>query len=75
MAAVLLELQVLIADLRLALAQRRVQRSLDDMVRKYRPDQPRAPRARRRVGSGSSTRAWHVAFRMEAARQNPNVCL
>jgi hypothetical protein len=43
-ATVLLELEVLFADLRLTLAQRRVQRALEEMVRKYRPDQPRAPK-------------------------------
>ena len=32
-----------VADLRLYLAQRRLGRAIDEMVRKYRPDQPRAP--------------------------------
>lgn len=45
-APVLLELEVLLADLRLCLAQRRVQRALEEMVRKYRPDQPRAPKGK-----------------------------
>jgi hypothetical protein len=44
MAPVSIELEVLFADLRLCLAQRRVQRALEEMVRKYRPDQPRAPK-------------------------------
>lgn len=39
-----LDLAVAVADLRLYLAQRRFGRAIDDLVRKYRPDQPRAPR-------------------------------
>lgn len=33
-----------LADLRLSLAARRFSLALDDMVRKYRPDQPRMPK-------------------------------
>lgn len=33
-----------VADLRLTLAQRRFANALDQWVRKYRPDQPRAPK-------------------------------
>ena len=40
----LLELRYLLADLRLTLARRRFGRALDQLVRKYRPDQPRMPR-------------------------------
>lgn len=39
-----LEWLVAVADLRLYLAQRRFGRALDELVRKYRPDQPRAPK-------------------------------
>ncbi|WP_156460253.1 hypothetical protein [Devosia sp. Root635] len=39
-----LELRAAVADLRLHIAQRRFERALDDLVRKYRPDQPRAPK-------------------------------
>lgn len=38
-----LELEICLADLRLTLAQRRFARALGDLVRKYRPDQPRMP--------------------------------
>ena len=40
----LLELRYLLADLRLTLARRRFGRALDQLMRKYRPDQPRMPR-------------------------------
>lgn len=38
------EFEYRLADLRLSLAARRFSLALDDMVRKYRPDQPRAPK-------------------------------
>lgn len=40
----MLDLAMACADLQLYLAQRRFGRAVDDLVRKYRPDQPRAPR-------------------------------
>ena len=40
----LLELRYLLADLRLTLARRRFGRALDQLMRKYRPDQPRMSR-------------------------------
>lgn len=39
-----LEWRLAVADLRLYLAQRRFGRALDDLVRKYREDQPRVPK-------------------------------
>lgn len=49
-----LDLAVAVADLRLYLAQRRFGRAIEDLVRKYRPDQPRAPRGTQEGGSGRS---------------------
>ena len=43
-ATLLSEFEYRLADLRLSLAARRFSLALDDMVRKYRPDQPRAPK-------------------------------
>lgn len=40
----LLEWRVAVADFQLYLAQRKLGRAIDEMVRKYRPDQPRAPK-------------------------------
>jgi hypothetical protein len=40
----LLEWRVTVADFQLYLAQRKLGRAIDEMVRKYRPDQPRAPK-------------------------------
>lgn len=39
-----LALEMRCADLRLYLAQRRLGRAIDELARKYRPDQPRAPK-------------------------------
>lgn len=47
-----LEWRVAAADLRLCLAQRRLGLVLDEMVRKYRPDQPRAPKGTPEGGNG-----------------------
>lgn len=38
------ELEYRLADLRLSLSARRFSLALDDMVQKYRPDQPRMPK-------------------------------
>lgn len=60
-----LEWRIAVADLRLYLAQRRFGRALDDLVRKYREDQPRVPKgtpeAGQWVADSNSARQGQVA--------------
>lgn len=66
-----LDLAGAVADLRLYLAQRRLGRAIDDLVRKYRPDQPRAPRGTQEggqwVGVGNGQDAVGSSWRRSLA--------
>lgn len=66
----LAELDYLMADLRLDLAARRFHCALDDMVRKYRPDQARAPKGTpeggRWVSEGTSQSERRIRIALSA---------
>jgi len=61
------ELPVAIADLRLYLAQRRLGRAIDALVRKYRPDQPRAPKGTHEGGQWVRTNGTPERIRVALA--------
>lgn len=63
----MLDLAVAFADLRLYLAQRRFWCAVDDMVRKYRPDQPRAPKGTQEGGRWVTTSGTRPRIRTALA--------
>jgi hypothetical protein len=63
----LLEWRVAVADFRLYTAQWRFGRALDELVRKYRPDQPRAPKGTPEGGQWVSGNGTQERSRMRTA--------
>lgn len=76
-----LEWRIAVADFRLCLAQRRFGRALDDLVRKYRPDQPRVPKGTPDIGGewtidpGSARQRRLAAERVRVAQAGGSIDL